>query len=78
MKDQHKHITGYRDMTQEEIDAVNQIKQEYERLSILLDDCAEKLPGSELEGRARAIAFTKLQESCMWAIRSIAKPTKPF
>lgn len=38
MKDQHKMIKGYRDLSQEEIDAMNAVKKEGERLQFLIEE----------------------------------------
>ncbi len=75
MKDQHKQITGYRDLTQGEIDAVNELKSVYEEIALILDDQTEKY---DVDRRSQTIAMTKLQESAMWAIRSITKPGSRF
>ena len=72
MENQHQKITGYRDLTQAEIDMMNMVK-----------GLAEKA-GAELEivnanpttdKRWVAIARTHLQEGFMALTRSIAKPT---
>lgn len=71
MKDQHTKITGYRDLTQEEIDAMNAVKAEGERLRILLE---EMRANEMLDKRWIAIAETHLQQGIMAAVRAVAKP----
>lgn len=75
MKDQHKKITGYRDLTQSEIDGMNSIKS-------LEDDLAELFKQIEdIEGvdeRSLALAKTNLQQGFMWWVRAIAKPKDSF
>lgn len=77
MDNQHKKITGYRDLTQDEIDKMNEIKAKGEEVRTLIDgmQTAVALPGGLApDPRALAIARTKLQEGFMWLTRSIAKP----
>lgn len=75
---QHKHIKGYRDLTQQEIDLMNEGK-------VLAEQCreyTEKLKalshpqdGDGIDGRWLSIGVTQLQQGFMAVIRSIAKPT---
>lgn len=74
---QHKKITGYRDLTQDEIDLMNKVKDKAEEVRKLL---------SEIEGvhadtgqhpidmRWLNIGKTDLQKGFMALVRSIAKP----
>lgn len=75
MDNQHKKITGYRDLTQNEIDGMNSIKA-------LEADTGELFKQiSEIQGvdqRALAIARTQLQQGFMWFVRAVARPTDPF
>ncbi len=71
MKDQHKKIKGYRDLTQAEIDAMNAVKDEGERLHLLIEEMREN---EELDQRWISIAETHLQQGIMAAVRSVAKP----
>ncbi len=72
---QHKKITGYRDLTQSEIDGMNSIKA-------LEADAGELFKQiGQIEGvdqRTLALAKTNLQQGFMWFVRSIAKPADPF
>jgi len=72
MKDQHKLIKGYRDLSQAEIDAMNAVKAEGVRLGILIEELRDN---PELDQRWVDIAETHLQQGCMAAVRSIAQPT---
>lgn len=72
MKDQHKLIKGYRDLSQAEIDAMNAVKAEGVRLGALIE---ELRANPNLDQRWVAIAETHLQQGCMAAVRSIAQPT---
>ena len=56
MKDQHTLIKGYRDLTQEEIDLMNEIKAHGEELKAML----YKLSNTpNLDRRSPAITFSK-------------------
>ena len=72
MKDQHKLIKGYRDLTQAEIDAMNAVKAEGIRLGNLIE---ELRANPDLDQRWVDIAETHLQQGCMAAVRSIAQPS---
>ena len=71
MKDQHKLIKGYRDLSQAEIDAMNVVKAEGSRLGLLIE---ELRVSSNIDQRWVDIAETHLQQGIMAAVRSIAKP----
>lgn len=72
MDNQHQHIKGYRDLSQDEIDLMNQVKAKAAEVGELLD----KLAATDgLDKRAVAIARTELQTGFMWAVRAIAQPT---
>lgn len=43
MKDQHTLISGYRDLNQEEIDLMNEIKQMEARVLVLVNKCKKKI-----------------------------------
>lgn len=81
MENQHKMITGYRDLTQAEIDLMNRIKATANDVSALLKDISYGNPGGGeapegiADARWYAIARTHLQEGFMALTRSIAKPT---
>lgn len=71
MDNQHKKIKGYRDLSQAEIDAMNAIKEEGERLRILIEEMRDN---DTLDQRWVSIAQTNLQQGIMAAVRSVAKP----
>ena len=72
MDNQHKKIKGYRDLSQEEIDLMNEGKE----LSQKVGDFISKLEANEsLDKRWVAIGKTDLQKGFMSVIRSIAQPT---
>ena len=72
MENQHEKITGYRDLSQDEIDAMNWIK----KVGISLGDLVTAIqsqPGAD--PRWVAIAKTDLQKGMMALTRAIARPT---
>lgn len=82
MKDQHEKIKGYRDLTQAEIDLMNEGKELAEKCGayiMKLQNLSIAVPeGSvEIEADERwiSIAQDHLQQGFMAAIRSVAKPT---
>lgn len=71
MDNQHRKINGYRDLSQQEIDGINSLKEAGEQVGQLLE-ALKDVPG--VDQRALAIAKTELQTGFMWAVRSVARP----
>jgi hypothetical protein len=71
MDNQHKKIKGYRDLSQGEIDTMNAIKEQGEKLRIMI---GEMKSVGDTDKRWIAIAETHLQQGIMAAVRAIAKP----
>ena len=71
MKDQHEHIKGYRDLSQEEIDAMNLIKEIAEKVGDLVSDLQNR---SGLDQRWVAVGKTELQQGFMALVRGVAQP----
>jgi len=74
MDNQHQKITGYRDLSQEEIDLMNECKAMAEECGVLCEKL-RTMPGLSLDGRWLAIGKTDLQKGFMGIIRSIAQPS---
>ena len=78
MDNQHRKIKGYRDLSQDEIDSMNIIKEKGKQLGELVDSLLVK-PGYEKDNspdqRWVNIGKTHLQQGLMALTRSIAKPT---
>ena len=73
MDNQHKKITGYRDLSQDEINVMNEIKARGAELGALCDRLTSALhPASD--GRWVAIGKTHLQQGIMALVRSVARP----
>lgn len=71
MDNQHKKISGYRDLTQEEIDQMNALKAVGTQLGFLIKNMKQD---SDVDQRWLSIAETHLQQGIMAAVRSVAKP----
>lgn len=71
MEKQHKSIKGDRELSQEEIDLMNEGKA----LAIQCGEYIDKLLNLEsTDKRNVALGKTNLQQGFMWTIRGIAKP----
>ena len=73
MDNQHRKIKGYRELSQEEIDAMNDVKKSGRVLGEYIEALG-KDPSLEVDQRWLAIAKTDLQKGFMALTRSIAKP----
>jgi hypothetical protein len=78
MDNQHKKISGYRDLSQEEIDLMNKIKAAGEQLGSLVSELQgmnADTGGHAIDMRWVAIGKTDLQTGIMALVRSVAQPT---
>jgi len=73
MDNQHKKITGYRDLSQAEIDAMNAIKDLEATFNGMID-MLKSMPG--LDGRQIALAATHGEDAFMHAVRAVAQPER--
>jgi hypothetical protein len=62
MENQHEKIKGCRDLTQDEFDLINKIRQKGEELGALIEE------------RWISIGQTDLQKGIMALVRAVAKP----
>ena len=72
MENQHRKITGYRDLTQEEIDLVNDIKDVGGTLATLVSTLRAN---PNLDQRWVSIGATDLQTGLMALTRAVTRPT---
>lgn len=72
MENQHRQITGYRDLTEAEVALMNRLKEHGNELGFVLDQMAND---PTLDQRSVAIARTQIQTGMMFAIRAVAQPT---
>lgn len=72
MDNQHKQIKGYRDLSQEEIDLMNEAKS----LAVQVGELVAKIQATPLtDKRWASIGQTDLQKGFMSLIRAVAQPT---
>lgn len=72
MENQHRKIKGYRELTQEEINLMNEVKQK----GVELGELIEKLENMDsLDKRWLEAGKLNLQQGLMFLTRSIAQPT---
>ncbi|QCW18560.1 hypothetical protein SEPL_510 [Salmonella phage SE_PL] len=71
MENQHRKIKGYRELTEDEIKNMNDVKE----LAAQVGELIERLGDTpDIDRRWLNIAKTDLQKGFMSAVRSIAKP----
>ena len=71
MENQHQKIKGYRDLTQEEIDLMNEVKEKGAELGVLI----EKLDGiAEIDKNWLVVGKLGVQQGLMAIERAITKP----
>ncbi|AOR76558.1 DUF7681 family protein [Novosphingobium resinovorum] len=73
MDNQHKKITGYRDLSQTEIDAMNAAKELEARFNGMIDHL-KAIPG--VDQRQVALAATHGEDAFMHAVRAVAQPER--
>lgn len=72
MENQHEKISGYRDLSQDEIDLMNEVK----RVGNTIEELVCKLrENQDTDKRWVSIGATNLQQGLMALTRSVAKPT---
>lgn len=71
MDNQHQKIRGYRDLSQEEIDLMNEGKDLAERCREYVEKLEQQ---ADTDKRSVALGKTHLQTGFMWAIRAVARP----
>jgi hypothetical protein len=71
MENQHRKINGYRELTQQEIDAMNSVKA-LEKDALELMKQLGDVPG--IDRRRLALASTNIEQGCMWAVKAVARP----
>jgi len=72
MDNQHQKIKGYRDLSQEEIDLMNLVKNASVEIGAI---CEQLKMTKALDQRWVSIGTTDLQKGFMSLVRAIAQPT---
>lgn len=78
MDNQHRKIKGYRELNQDEIDAMNKVKDLSEQVGQLVSEIESlnhATGGHAVDLRWVAIAKTDLQKGFMGLTRAVAQPT---
>ncbi len=75
MKDQHKHIKGYRDLNASEVAAMNSVKALEADIAALWKQLSD-LP--DVNKRDLALARTHFEDACIRAVRAVARPVSPW
>jgi hypothetical protein len=76
-------VTGYRKLSQAEVDLMNEIKAKGDEIGALVSKLRvlsmDPRPGEplafQLDGRCVSIGATEIQTGLMWLVRAVAKPT---
>ncbi len=76
VENQHQKIKGYRDLSSDEIEAINNIKEKEILVGELWLNLNQYIEG--IDKRWLALAKTHLQEGFMALTRAVAKPIDPF
>ncbi len=74
MENQHRKIKGYRELSQGEIDLMNEVKQKGAELADLIDILENTNEDQSEHLRWVSIGKTHIQQGLMALTRSIAKP----
>ena len=74
MDNQHQKISGYRDLSQDEIDLMNEIKAHEARWNGII--VRLRGMGVRVDQRQVAIAATDGESAYMRAVRAVAQPTR--
>ena len=71
MENQHRKITGYRDLSENEVGLINHCKEMAEQVEDVLDMVESE---HDIDGRSIELARDFLQTGFMWLVRAVAKP----
>jgi len=72
MENQHREIKGYRELDEDEVYLINQLKTQAAEVGQVIDNMQAD---ARFDQRSAALARTNLQQGFMWAIRAVAQPT---
>jgi hypothetical protein len=73
MDNQHREISGYRELNEREIAAINDIKRAAEEIELLIESLVARTVNTD--ARWLAIGKTELQQGFMALVRAVAQPT---
>lgn len=72
MENQHKLITGYRDLSQDDIDVMNLLKDKEQEVLAIVEGLNKAV---SYDKRWVAIGRTQIELGFMAAVRAVARPT---
>jgi len=75
MENQHRQITGYRELDEREIELVNLVKALGGNIEQLVEQLTSDSDGIGIDQRWVSIGRTHLQEGLMALARAVARPT---
>lgn len=78
MENQHRQISGYRDLSQTEIDLMNDCKEAERQTAALVRRVVEASEPRSEAARQAAIARTEFEAAFMRLVRAVAKPMSPW
>jgi hypothetical protein len=74
MDNQHRQIKGYKELSQQQIDLMNKVKELGVSVGELISDLGSNIGDDGVDPRWLSIAKTDLQKGFMELTRAIAKP----
>lgn len=77
MENQHRHIKGYRELSESEVALMNRIKAKEAEMAELVQLVRNTAPQSEPQRQA-AIAASVFEEAFMRLVRAVAQPASPW
>lgn len=77
MENQHRHIKGYRELSESEVALMNRIKAKEAEMAELVQLVRNTVPAGEPQRQA-AIAATVFEEAFMRLVRAVAQPVSPW
>lgn len=69
-------VKGYKDLTQDKVEIVNQNKLSEEYINRLIEDLADREESMDLDVHALYQAQTKFTEAWMWLNRGVFNPSR--
>jgi hypothetical protein len=75
---QHKKITGYRDLSEEEIAAIQEIKSAEVDVANLVKKIRDHSTTFTVDMRNMALACTYLEEGFSRFVKAVARPSDPY
>lgn len=76
MENQHRKITGYRELSEEDIHLMNEFKRLQSTILNMIHDVSLEPQAESDTLRSCALAKTNIQQGVMWAIRAVTKPSE--